>query len=169
MKLILLFLFVVINFTTIYAQTKLDSLQESIETVEVQKGKLLYKNYTLGKFEHIEKVLLKTNSYEIKQLLSTYKTNVGATNVLGFIGGFGIGWFISQRLQYRNQVSFQDAPKGFLLIGSGFTILSLITNATANNNLRKAAAIHNKNVLNRLSFSPSFQKDSKSISFSYHF
>ena len=66
--------------------------QMSQDTAHFQNSGILYKGVHYAKLKDIEAILLKEPDNQIPTLLESYKSNRGTANVLGFIGGFGIGW-----------------------------------------------------------------------------
>jgi hypothetical protein len=121
------------------------------DTVQYQRSGIFYKGVHYNKPQQIESILLKEPNDQIPSLLESYKSNRGAANVLGFIGGFGIGWSLG------GIISGKPFNTGIFAGGAGVLIIGTIVNGSANNKLRQAVAEYNKKILEKkISFIPVF-------------
>jgi hypothetical protein len=125
--------------------------QVSQDTAHFQNSGVLYKGVHYNKPPQIESILLKEPNEQISSLLESYKSNRGASNVLGFIGGFGIGWSLG------GTISGKPFNTGIFAGGAGVLIIGFIVNGSANNKLRQAIAEYNKKLMEKkISFVPVF-------------
>lgn len=125
--------------------------QVSQDTAHFQNSGVLYKGVHYNKPKDIEAILLKEPSDQIPILLESYKSNRGTANVLGFIGGFGIGWSLG------GTISGKPFNTGIFAGGAGVLIIGFIVNGSANNKLRQAVAEYNKKLMEKkISFIPIF-------------
>ncbi len=149
-KLIILFV-ILFSFTSkILAQSP--TLQQ--DTVQYQSSGILYKGVHYNKPPQIESILLKEPNDQIPSLLESYKSNRGIANVLGFIGGFGIGWSVG------GTISGKPFNTGIFVGGAGVLIIGIIVNGSANNKLRQAVAEYNKKIMEKkISLVPIFYQE----------
>jgi hypothetical protein len=121
------------------------------DTAHYQRSGILYKGVHYDKPQQIEAILLKEPNEQITTLLESYKSNRGTSNVLGFIGGFGIGWSLGDIIGGK---SFNT---GIFAGGAGVLIIGIIVNGSANNKLRQAVSEYNKKLMEKkISFVPVF-------------
>lgn len=126
-------------------------LEVSQDTVHYQSSGILYKGVHYNKPKEIESILLREPNQQIIPLLESYKSNRGTANVLGFIGGFGIGWTLG------GAISGKPFSTGIFASGAGVLIIAFIVNGSANNKLRQAVAEYNKKLMSsKISFVPIF-------------
>ena len=126
--------------------------QMSQDTAQFKNSGILYKGIHYNKPKDIEAILLKEPNSQILALLESYKSNRGVANVLGGIGGFGIGWSLGGLI--GGNKSFDT---GIFAGGAGVLLIGIIVNGSANNKLRQAVAEYNKKLMEKkISFVPVF-------------
>jgi hypothetical protein len=126
--------------------------QMSQDTAQFKNSGILYKGIHYNKPKDIEAILLKEPNSQIPALLESYKSNRGVANVLGGIGGFGIGWSLGGLI--GGNKSFGT---GIFAGGAGVLLIGIIVNGSANNKLRQAVAEYNKKLMEKkISFVPVF-------------
>ncbi|MCU0467467.1 MAG: hypothetical protein MUF58_02615 [Arcicella sp.] len=131
------------------------TLEISQDTVHYQSSGILYKGVHYNKPNQIASILLKEPNEQITPLLESYKSNRATANVLGFIGGFGIGWTLG------GAISGKSFNTGIFASGAGVLIIAFIVNGSANNKLRQAVMEYNKKLMSsKISLVPVFyQRD----------
>lgn len=118
--------------------------QTSQDTAQFKNSGILYKGIHYNKPKDIEAILLKEPNSQIPALLESYKSNRGVANVLGGIGGFGIGWSLGGLI--GGNKSFDT---GIFAGGAGVLIVGIIVNGSANSKLRQAVAEYNKKIMEK--------------------
>lgn len=145
-KILTISLVIFLSFTSkILAQSP--SLEQ--DTVQYQRSGIFFKGIHYNKPQQIESILLKEPNEQIYSFLESYKSNRGTANVLGFIGGFGIGWSLG------GTISGKPFNTGIFAGGAGVLIIGIIVNGSANNKLRQAVVEYNKKLVEKkISFVP---------------
>ena len=140
-----------ISFFSFTSKTLAQSSTLEQDTVQYQRSGIFYKGVHYNKPPQIELILLKEPNEQISSFLESYKSNRGASNVLGFIGGFGIGWSLG------GTISGKPFNTGIFAGGAGVLLIGIIVNGSANNKLRQAVAEYNKKTMEKkISFVPVF-------------
>jgi hypothetical protein len=144
---IFFFIIFLFNISENYAQNDGIVLDSAIYQ---RGGRLILNGITYEKASLITKILLqKRDNREIVNFANSYKSGNDIAKVLSFVGGFGMGWPIGGLL------SKKDFDVGLFAGGAVITVVALIVNGNANNNLKKAIDSYNNfKTANKISFTP---------------
>ncbi len=83
--------------------------------------------------------VMRSNGFS-SQLIDRADKNRGGANVLGFLGGAGVGWSLGALL------GGGDFPAGIFAVGAGFLIISIPLSTAVKRNTLEAIKAHNDHV-----------------------
>ncbi len=127
---------------------------KSQEMTYVRGGRILFENKTIQKPSEILSIISKKESPELLATFNKYKSNRVAGQVVGFIGGFGVGYSLGGAIRAGK------VNGGLLAGGVGVTVIAIILGNSANSNLKKVVDIYNGNSTNKVSFRPFLETES---------
>ena len=146
-NLLFILFFLIVSIVKTYGQNQ-DSTSDSIQYVG---NGIIFKGITYKKPNDIRTILLKNPNQEVASLVESYKSNKGASSVLAFIGGFGIGWSLG------SLISKKDFNTGIFAGGAAALIIGIVLDGSANNHLKNAISNYNRTLLDKkVSFVPIF-------------
>lgn len=166
-KLFTLFTLVLIQF--IFSQENTFTNQTQKISLSENGNFFIYNNQTYG-LKHYN-IIFKNE--EAKSILASARANKSIGNVLGFTGGFLMGFGFIMGISGSNdpnidQDSYKNAGWSVFGIGAGVTLLSLPFSLSVKSKLKKAIEIENGE---KTAFNPyfKFQTTGNGIALSYHF
>ncbi|WDT68698.1 hypothetical protein [Cloacibacterium sp. TD35] len=166
-KLFTLFTLVLIQF--IFSQENTFTNQTQKISLSENGNFFIYNNQTYG-LKHYN-IIFKNE--EAKSILTSARANKSIGNVLGFTGGFLMGFGFIMGISGSNdpnidQDSYKNAGWSVFGIGAGVTLLSLPFSLSVKSKLKKAVEIENGE---KTAFNPyfKFQSTGNGIALSYHF
>lgn len=134
--------------------SSVSTFAQQSDTLSFWKGGVMYQGKRYMKPAQIAPILLKNEDTEVNALFSKYKSNRGAANVFGFLGGLGMGYSLG------SLIGGSKFPTGMFAAGVGVTAIGLIFNGKANKSLKKAIRLYNgKQAGKELSLSPLFYQE----------
>jgi hypothetical protein len=136
-KLILCVLFCFISLST-FSQSS-----DSIQATKISGGYKYELNGNIMNFETMSHMM--QNNIEATQLLNKAKGSSGFANVLGYVGGFLVGYPLGTALG-GGQANWTLAA-----IGAGIFVIALPIASSANKNLKQAVDVYNSS-LNQTSY-----------------
>lgn len=126
---------------------------KSQEMTYLQGGRILFDNQTIQKPREILSIISKKESPELLATFQKYQSNRGAGQVLGAIGGFGVGYSLG------GVISGGKINGKLLAGGAGVAAIGLILSSTANSHLKKVVDLYNGKSTNKVSFQPLLQSE----------
>ncbi|SFE17301.1 hypothetical protein SAMN05216167_11115 [Spirosoma endophyticum] len=123
------------------------------EITFVKGGGISYQGKTIQKPKEILPIILQKESPEIVTAFNKFKSNRGAAQVFGFIGGFGIGYSLGSAIGGRK------ISGGLLAGGAGAIGIALLFGASANNALKQVVDLYNSTNSTKTSFRPFVKND----------
>jgi len=135
--------------------TTLISVKAISQEIKIKESFIKGIQYSIGDKEYKRldddgnelKNLLKGNTETI-QSLESYENNLLTSKILGYPGGFLVGWPIGGYLGSGGK--WNETYSIMMLVGAPLTIFSLILESKANSNIREAISIYNKSKLGLL-------------------
>ncbi len=127
--------------------------------------------------EHFQKVnltnlkLIMKENQEAISLLDSYKSYLTVSKILGYPGGFLVGWPIGG---YLGGGEWTDSYRTMIAVGAPLAVLSIVFEITANNRLKEAVEKYNSGktaMLDNIDVKFGYGNYSKglTLNFTYHF